>query len=108
MNNTTLQTLRNHPAVSEILVESDHGKTTYFINLKRGFATDNGGGQTSGSERTLRGVAAFLRGVAAVPTTTDNETLLRNLRLAAQALADSTGCTVTVRNDHGVLVYETE
>lgn len=41
-------------------------------------------------------------------TTTDNETLLRNLRLAAQALADSTGCTVTVRNDHGVLVYETE
>jgi hypothetical protein len=41
-------------------------------------------------------------------TASDNETLLRNLRLAAQALADSTGCTVTVRNDQGVLVYETE
>jgi hypothetical protein len=66
MNKTTLQSLRSHPAVSEIILESDHGKTTYFINLKPGFASENGGGQTCGSESTLRGIAAFLRSVAAV------------------------------------------
>lgn len=63
----TLATLRAHPAVSEIIIESDFGRRTYWINLRPGFATDGGRGQQSGSESTLRGVAAFLRGVAAVP-----------------------------------------
>ena len=63
---TTLETLRAHPAVAEIIIESEFDRSIYWINLRPGFATDNGAGQQSGSERTLRGVAAFLRGVAAV------------------------------------------
>jgi hypothetical protein len=63
----TLTALRAHPAVSDIILESDFGRRTYWINLRPGFATDGGRGQQSGSESTLRGVAAFLRGVAAVP-----------------------------------------
>lgn len=60
----TLDQFRNHPAVQEIILESDFGRRTYVINLKAGFATDNGGGQTSGTESTLAGVAAFLQSVA--------------------------------------------
>lgn len=63
----TLAQFRNHPAVQEIILESDHGRRLYWINLKAGFATDGGMGQTSGSETTLSGVAAFLESVAAVP-----------------------------------------
>ena len=63
----TLAQLRNHPAVHEIILESDHGRRTYVINLKTGFATDNGGGQQSGTESTLAEVAAFLENVAAMP-----------------------------------------
>lgn len=63
----TLAQFRNHPAVQEIILESDFGRRTYVINLKPGFATDNGGGQTSGTESTIAGVAAFLKSVAAVP-----------------------------------------
>lgn len=62
----TLTQLRNHPAVQEIILESDHGRRTYWINLNPGFATDHGRGQQSGSESTLRGVAAFLRDVRPV------------------------------------------
>lgn len=63
---STLSALRAHPAVAEIILESDFGRRTYWINLRPGFATDNGRGQQSGSESTLRGIAAFLRTVAAV------------------------------------------
>ena len=65
--------------------------------------------QATNVERiTLKTAIAKARRAYNFSRTKENETLLRNLRLAAQALADSTGCTVTVRNDHGVLVYETE
>lgn len=63
---TTLEILKSNPAVSEIIIESDFGRRTYFINLKPGFATDNGGGQQSGSESTLAGVKKFLSSVAPV------------------------------------------
>jgi hypothetical protein len=62
----TLDQLRRHPAVHEIIIESDHGRRLYWINLKAGFATDGGNGQTSGSETTLAGVAAFLKDVAPI------------------------------------------
>lgn len=64
MTNDTLTRLRANPYVSEILIESDHGKRIYFINLKPGYATENGNGQTCGSETTLKAVADFLRSVA--------------------------------------------
>jgi hypothetical protein len=63
-NEKTLTRLRANPCVSEIIIESDHGKRIYFINLKPGYATENGNGQTCGSESTLKGVADFLRSVA--------------------------------------------
>jgi hypothetical protein len=67
-----LAQFRNHPAVQEIILESDHGRRTYVINLRPGFATDNGGGQQSGTESTLAGVAAFLKTVAAMPVEDEN------------------------------------
>lgn len=42
------------------------------------------------------------------PATSDIETLYKNLRLAAQALADQTGWEVKVLNNDGVRVFETE
>ena len=77
----TLEQFRNHPAVHEIILESDHGRRTYVINLKPGFATDNGGGQQSGTESTLAGVAAFLRSVAPMPV--EIESPVENVNLAA-------------------------
>jgi hypothetical protein len=77
----TLAQLRNHPAVEEIIQESDFGYRTYVINLKAGFATDNGGGQQSGTESTLAGVAAFLRSVAPMPV--EIESPVENVNLAA-------------------------
>jgi hypothetical protein len=79
----TLEQLRNHPAVHEIILESDHGRRTYVINLKRGFATDNGGGQQSGTESTLAGVAAFLKTVAAMPAEKETATDRYEAYLAA-------------------------
>ena len=63
---TTLEKLNNHPAVQNIGIESDHGRKIYWINLKPGFATENGNGQTSGSEYTLAGVKQFLADVGPV------------------------------------------
>jgi len=45
---------------------------------------------------------------ANTPATSDIETLYKNLRLAAQALADQTGWEVKVLNNDGVRVFETE
>ena len=59
----TLSQLRNHPAVQEIILESDFGRRTYWINLKPGFATDFGNGQQSGSESTVKGIESFLEDV---------------------------------------------
>ena len=62
----SLALLKSHPAVSEIVIESDFGRRTYWINLKPGFATDNGRGQSSGSESTIAGIKEFLSTVAPV------------------------------------------
>lgn len=62
----SLEILKSHPAVDEIVSESDFGRRTYFINLKPGFATDNGGGQQSGSESTIAGIKKFLSTVAPI------------------------------------------
>jgi hypothetical protein len=62
----SLELLKSHPAVSEIILESDFGRRTYWINLKPGFATDNGRGQQSGSESTISGIKDFLSTVAPV------------------------------------------
>jgi hypothetical protein len=63
----TLAQLRNHPAVQEIIIESDYGRRLYWINLKPEYATDKGHGQQSGGETTLAGVALFLKDVRLVP-----------------------------------------
>lgn len=63
---TTLEKLNNHPAVQNIEIESDFGRKIYWINLNPGFATENGNGQTSGSEYTLAGVKHFLADVGPV------------------------------------------
>lgn len=63
---TTLQKIKAHPAVADLTIESDFGRTTYWVNLKRTHATDNGGGQQSFSEPTLAGVLKMLRTVAEV------------------------------------------
>lgn len=60
----TLEKLNNHPAVQNIEIESEFGRKIYWINLKPGFATENGNGQTCGSEYTLAGVKEFLSTVA--------------------------------------------
>jgi len=61
---TSIEKLNSHPAVQDIEVESDFGRKIYWINLKPGFATENGNGQTCGSEYTLAGVKQFLATVA--------------------------------------------
>jgi hypothetical protein len=63
---TTLQKIKAHPAVADLTIESDFGRTTYWVNLKHTHATDNGGGQQSFSEPTLAGVLKMLRTVAEV------------------------------------------
>lgn len=63
---TTLQKIKAHPAVADLTIESDFGRTTYWVNLKPTHATDNGGGQQSFSEPTLAGVLKMLRTVAEV------------------------------------------
>jgi hypothetical protein len=59
---TSLEKLNNHPCVQNIEVEFEFGKKTYWINLKQGFAKNDG--STCGREDNLNDVKKFLADVS--------------------------------------------